>query len=367
MLFTKHGFRRGAAQASANSEVFTKHETRDTKHGFFSTRSSKQGLLVLKPFSLFFSPGDRFMLKVMTPLWGTKTPSALVGAKSGGDRKSRPVAAFLRGMGRLWRGMGGMGGMGRPEPLSANRPHQQQGLSVFHETRDTNHGFYASLPRPFPAISHHFPVKNLPLSQYPRPVRPSRLASRRTPSAEAPVALRAASAAAKVQSAMLRKGNTSSEVFTKHGETCFSRVTAFTAVRFSVGARGVASQETAVRTTAPTAKSLFYSSPLFTIVHYCSPLFAIVRQKNIVLRQCPLSVRTGNTACLVFTKHEPRATAFVVARHGAAMGRHGRHGAPRTAVRVPPAPVTEPFGFSRNTSHEPRNTAFFSHAVAVGW
>ena len=37
-------------------------------------------------------------------------------------------------MGRLWRGMGGMG---RPEPLSAHRPHQQQGLSGFHETRDT--------------------------------------------------------------------------------------------------------------------------------------------------------------------------------------------------------------------------------------
>ena len=42
------------AQASANSEVSTKHETRDPKHGFFPTRSSKQGLLVLKPFSLFF-------------------------------------------------------------------------------------------------------------------------------------------------------------------------------------------------------------------------------------------------------------------------------------------------------------------------
>ena len=37
-------------------------------------------------------------------------------------------------MGRLRRGMGGMG---RPEPLSAHHPHQQQGLSGFHETRDT--------------------------------------------------------------------------------------------------------------------------------------------------------------------------------------------------------------------------------------
>ena len=77
------------------------------------------------------------MLRVMTPLLGTKTPSALVGAKSGGD--TRPARSLLccalwRGMGRLWRGMGGMG---RPEPLSAHHPRQQQGLSGFHESRDT--------------------------------------------------------------------------------------------------------------------------------------------------------------------------------------------------------------------------------------
>ena len=45
-------------QAGPNSEVFTKHETRIMKHGFFPTRGSKQGLLVLKPFSLFFLSGD---------------------------------------------------------------------------------------------------------------------------------------------------------------------------------------------------------------------------------------------------------------------------------------------------------------------
>ena len=73
----------------------------------------------------------------MTPLLGTKTPSAPVGAKSGGDtRAARSLlsCALWRGMGRLWRGMGGMG---RPEPLSAQRPHQQQRLSGFHETRNT--------------------------------------------------------------------------------------------------------------------------------------------------------------------------------------------------------------------------------------
>ena len=47
------------AQASANSEVFTNHEARDTKHGFFQTRITAFPWLVwyrlvLKPFSLFF-------------------------------------------------------------------------------------------------------------------------------------------------------------------------------------------------------------------------------------------------------------------------------------------------------------------------
>ncbi len=77
----------------------------------------------------------------MTPLLRTKTSSVPVGAKSGGDRRdSRSLlsCALWRGMGRLWRGMGGMG---RPEPLSAQRPHQQQGLSGFHETRDPRHGY----------------------------------------------------------------------------------------------------------------------------------------------------------------------------------------------------------------------------------
>ena len=99
----------------------------------------------------------------MTPLLGTKTQSAPVGAKSGGDRRaarSLLSCALWRGMGRLWRGMGGMG---CPEPLSAHRPHRQQRLSGFHETRDTRHEsrlfFESQLPCPrFPTISHDFPA-----------------------------------------------------------------------------------------------------------------------------------------------------------------------------------------------------------------
>ena len=78
----------------------------------------------------------------MTQLLGTKNPSAPVGDVPGGDKRAaRSLLSCLlwRGMGRLWRGMGGMG---RPEPLSAHRPHQQQGLSGFQETRDPNHGLY---------------------------------------------------------------------------------------------------------------------------------------------------------------------------------------------------------------------------------
>ena len=69
----------------------------------------------------------------MTPLWGTKHSSALVGAKSGGDRRaarSLLSCVLWRGMGRLWRGMGG----GRP-------PRRQHGLLGFHQPRDTQHGF----------------------------------------------------------------------------------------------------------------------------------------------------------------------------------------------------------------------------------
>ena len=64
----------------------------------------------------------------------------------------------------------------------------------------------------------------------------------------------------------------------------------------------------------------------------------------------------------------PPVAAFlrVVARHGAAMARHGRHGTPRASVRAPSAPATGPFGFSRNTRHETRITAFMPCRQARG-
>ena len=153
----------------------------------------------------------------MTPLLGTKNPSAPVGDAPAGDgRAARSLlsCALWRGMGRLWRGMG------RPEPLSAHRRRRQQGLSGFHETRDTG---LPGAPRGVPS-------------------GPARM----------------------------------SEVFTKH------------------------------------------------------------------------ETRDTNHG---FYRRTVAAFLRVVARCGAAMARHERHGAPRAAVRAPSAPATGPFRFSRNTRH----------------
>ena len=165
-----------------------------------------------------------------------------------------------------------------------------------------------------------------------------------------------------------------SELFTKH-ET---RNTAFTAVRFSVGARGVAPPETSVRTTAPAGKPLFSCSPLFTIVRHCSA-------KKMFWASVP-SPSAPATRPVWFsrnTNHETRITAFVVARHGAAMARHGRPPSPAPATlsflftgrqifllerTMPPnhgfhetrntKHETRTLCFSRNTRHETRITAF---------
>ena len=179
----------------------------------------------------------------MTPLLGTKTPSAPVGAKSGGDtRAARSLlsCALWRGIGRLWRGMGGMG---CPEPLSAHRPHQQQGLSGFHETRDT--AFFSNYGR-------------------------------------------------SVLRGCARGGVTGNR---RPGHCPRRQVTVF--------------QFTMVHD----------CSLLFAIVHYCSPLFT--------KKYCPAPVPSCRPVA---------AFLCVVARHGAAMARHGRPPSP--------APATRPFLFA---------------------
>ena len=115
----------------------------------------------------------------MTPLWGTKTPSAPIGDRSAGD--GRAARSLLSGA--LWRAMGGYGAAwAATVPRAANTAfpvHQTSDISsganqapqpwfsrnTRHETRIT-----ASLPTishhfpPFPTISRHFPAPPTPPS-----------------------------------------------------------------------------------------------------------------------------------------------------------------------------------------------------------
>ena len=115
---------------------------------------------------------------MMTPLQGTRTSSAPVGAKSGGNtRAARSLlfCALWRGMGRLWRGMGGMG---RPEPLSA------PATAPFGFSRDTKHESrplcFSRITASLPTISHHFP--RFPgISRPPPPPSANQVSTRRPP------------------------------------------------------------------------------------------------------------------------------------------------------------------------------------------
>ena len=157
------------------------HETRDTRHEsrlfFESQLPCPRFPTISHDFPAF--PGiSRHFPAPPTPPPPIKCPRAVrLSWSAARDCRPRPVAAFLRVVarhGRLWRGMGGR----RP-------PRRQHGLSVFssnetrnmlfpspsgdskesnpkpgqqvftnHETRDTKHGFYSSLP----TISHDFPA-----------------------------------------------------------------------------------------------------------------------------------------------------------------------------------------------------------------
>ena len=81
---------------------------------------------------------------------------------------------------------------------------------------------------------------------------------------------------------------------------------------------------------------------------------AVVGNENPI-RARRVQVGWGQKSCPV------ASFLLVVARHGAAMARHGRHGAPRAAVRSSSAPATGPFGFSRNTRHQSRLLCFPTH------
>ncbi len=100
--------------------------------------------------------------------------------------------------------------------------------------------------------------------------------------------------------AVPRTGNTAIKVFMNHAISAFpvhrpsdissganeAATNVFHESRlFFRGRTRVAPPETAVRTTAPTGKSLFPGSPLFTIVRHCS-------DENIFGSQCPRAARS---------------------------------------------------------------------------
>ena len=126
---------------------FTRHETRITAFG------------VLKPFSLFFG-GSRFRLRVMTPLLGTKNPSAPVGAAPAGDRRAGRATDS-----KVFHETRDTGLLGAPRK-PARIPRFSR--NTRHETRIT--AFMLFLPR-FPGISRYFPVKKLLPTKCPRALR----------------------------------------------------------------------------------------------------------------------------------------------------------------------------------------------------
>ena len=256
----------------------------------------------------------------MTPLLGTKTPSATAGDKPGEDRRAARAAAFqvftkpeTRDTAIGW----------RAAQASANSE-----VFTKHESRDTNHGFHA-----FSRVTNHgLPPPGLP------PPPPGRCFPARCGAAWGGYG---AAWAATVP----RTGKTACWVFTKHE----SRDTAFT---------------------------LYF--PRFPTISHDFPVFPGISRPPPPPVKGPRAVRIGNTVGRVFTRHESRITAFmalrfavdapcgekaelkmaepkteirrpaaaflrVVVRHGAAMARHGR--------RPSPAPATRPVGFSPATRH----------------
>ena len=282
----------------------TRHETRIT------------AFLVLKPFSLFFGR-ETVYVESDDAVAGNENPIRARRGQVGWGEKCRPVAAFLRVMGRLWCGMGGMG---RPEPLSAQRPHQQQGLSGFHATRDPRHGYCQArgasrrefrgvhesrdtkhesqllcfpthdFPR-FPGISQYFPPPPPPRSRVRAPfassIRPvgfsrhTRHESRTLPPPGHCFPARCGAAWGGYGAAWaawgapsryprnVRTSNRAFRVFTKPETrgTAIARRAARGALWAGANSEVFTSHETRITALMP-------CSSLFTIVHHCSLLFS---------------------------------------------------------------------------------------------
>ena len=207
------------AQAGANSEVFTKHETRDTNHGFFQTRNTAFPwlvwyLLVLKPFSLFFGRKPVYV-ESDDAVVGNENPVRARRGQVGWGHKSRPVAAFLRVVARHG---AAMARHERPlSPAPATRLFFETRPYAFHESQ---------LPYPrFPTISHDFPAFPGPPTppppiKCPRAVRLSWSAARTAAPPGHCFPARCGAVwggyGAAWAAAVPRTGNTAFRVFTKH-------------------------------------------------------------------------------------------------------------------------------------------------------
>ncbi len=160
-------------------------------------------------------------------------------------------------------------------------------------------------------------------------------------------------------------------LFTRH-ETRLFRITAFTDLRFTVVRDGRRHRKPPSGPLPPSASRCFP-------VRHCSRLFAIVRQKycpapvpsrrpvaaflRVVARHGaamarhgrPPPPRAGNTVCKVFTNHETRLLCFSRDKN------HETWFLPVAAAAPRRANQARPTGFSRITSHESRLLYFSSH------
>ena len=255
----------------------------------------------------------------MTPLLGTKTPSAPVGDKSDGDgRAARSLlsCALWRGMGRLWRGMGGH----RP-------PHRQHGLSCSPAVGY----FFWSEP------SLHFSPRG------------------EVKCVRGPSGLGASRAEEKGARRLARAGVL--EQYVEHGKqaqrspgariVCFDR----RVVRNAGQAHQPWFSRNTKHETRITAFMLFtnhsfptHDFPPFPTIsrHFPAPPTPLRRSSvHVSTRRPPFLVSRPD--CRAVPRRPVTAFPRAVGRHGAAMARHGRPPSP--------APATRPLCFSRDTNH----------------
>ncbi len=186
--------------------LFTKHESRlfwppgrcfPARHGAAMARHGRPPSPAPTTRPVGFSPATNHATcfsPVLRRLQGEQPQARPTGFSRNTNHETRNTAFMLlsllscalrRGIGRLWCGMGGRRPPRRQHGLLAFHQHESRnmffpcppatprraapspayGVFTKHESRDTNHGFYAFLP----TISHNFP--RFPVISRPPPTR----------------------------------------------------------------------------------------------------------------------------------------------------------------------------------------------------